>query len=153
MATPSRGQQSSSRGFTLIELLIVIAVIGLIAAIAIPAMQFALDRSKQRATLSDMRMIGGAIAQYNIDHSYFPNGTLSAPQLAQELLIYSGNNIPWQDRWLHDFAYASDQQDSYSIESFGRDGLDGTDITYGTRNDFNLDLVFANGQFRNTPEQ
>jgi general secretion pathway protein G len=150
MRRPRPGTQS---GFTLIELLIAVAIIGLIAAIAIPAMQFALDRSKQRATMSDMRMVGGAVMQYYVDNSFYPNPSLSAPQLINELIQYSGESLPYRDRWYHDFGYASDQKNSFSLQSFGRDGLDGANVTPATRNDFNLDLIYANGQFRNSPEQ
>lgn len=147
--TRSRAQ----KGFTLIELLIVVAIIGLIAAIAIPAMGFALDRSKQRATLSDMRMVGGAIMQYYVDHSAYPDPSQPIDQLVQNLAVYSGEGMPYRDRWAHDFRYSSDILQNFSLESFGRDGLDGANITHATRNSFDLDLVFYNGMFASSPEQ
>jgi prepilin-type N-terminal cleavage/methylation domain-containing protein len=51
-----RGQ----RGFTLIELLIVVAIIGIIAAILIPNLLDALQKAKQKATVGDIRNIGTA---------------------------------------------------------------------------------------------
>jgi prepilin-type N-terminal cleavage/methylation domain-containing protein len=48
-------------GFTLIELLIVVAIIGVIAAIAIPNLLNAIDRSKQKRSMADMRTIGTAV--------------------------------------------------------------------------------------------
>jgi len=48
-------------GFTLIELLIVVAIIGLISAIAIPNLMNAVDKGKQKRTMADMRTIGSAI--------------------------------------------------------------------------------------------
>ena len=51
-----RGQ----RGFTLIELLIVVAIIGIIAAILIPNLLDALQKAKQKATIGDIRNIGTA---------------------------------------------------------------------------------------------
>jgi general secretion pathway protein G len=138
-------------GFTLIELLIVVAIIGIIAAIAVPALQFALDRAKQRATMNDMRMIGGAVQQYYLDHSIYPNGASTVSQLATLVRTYTGT-VPQQDRWGHDFGYASDQKNYYSLESYGKDGIDGTDISFATRNDFDLDLVYSSGQFVHSPE-
>src|SRR5262245_26138382 len=50
-ALPRRGQT----GFTLIELLIVVAIIGLIAAIAIPNLRNAMNKAKQSKTLADIK--------------------------------------------------------------------------------------------------
>ena len=47
-------------GFTLIELLIAVAIIGIIAAILIPNLLDALQKSKQRATMAQMRSVGQA---------------------------------------------------------------------------------------------
>ena len=138
------------RGFTLIEVLIVLTIISIVAAIAIPAMGFAIDKSKQRATMSDMRMIAGAITLYYMDHSIYPTGPLSG--FKDDLAVYVGDYIPTQDRWYTDFTYLTDQKNQYTLESHGRDGLDGTNISYATRYDFNLDIVWETTRFSNIPD-
>src|SRR2546425_5724131 len=67
-------------GFTLIELLIVVAIIGIIAAIAIPNLLNAIDRSKQKRTMADMRSIGTSCEEYSIDNNFYP--TLGTSQAA-----------------------------------------------------------------------
>ena len=142
----------NQRGFTLIELLIVVAIIGLLVAIAIPALQYALDRSKQRVTLQDLRMVSGAIMQYNLDMSIYPNTSLTMSELVVLLRPFAGPNLPETDRWGNELDYRTDGSHYYSLESFGRDGIDGTNIDYATRNDFNLDMIHANGSFAAGPE-
>ena len=145
-------RRRNQAGFTLIELLIVVAIIGLIAAIAIPALQFALDRSKQRVTLSDLRMVAAAVMTYSLDVSFFPNGSLTASQLVGVLQPFAGPSLPSTDQWGNDLDYRADLENYYSLESFGRDGIDGADIDYLTRNDFDLDLLHSGGSFVASPD-
>ena len=53
-------KRNRQRGFTLIELLIVVAIIGIIAAILIPNLIDALQKAKQKRTMSDIRSTGNA---------------------------------------------------------------------------------------------
>ena len=54
-------------GFTLIEILIVVAIIGILAAIAVPNMQNALTRAKVARVKADMQSIATAIDMYQLD--------------------------------------------------------------------------------------
>lgn len=56
-------------GFTLVEIMIVVAIIALLAAIAVPGFLRARKRSQASKVLNDLRLISGAIDQYAIEHS------------------------------------------------------------------------------------
>ncbi|MGI6456982.1 MAG: type II secretion system protein [bacterium] len=60
-------------GFTLIELLIVVAIIGILAAIAVPNFLNAQLKAKIAATESNMKAIGTALEMYSIDYGNYPN--------------------------------------------------------------------------------
>ncbi len=67
-----------NRGFTLIELLIVVAIIGIIAAIAIPNLLNAINRGRQKRSMADMRTIGTSIEAYAVDMAFYPTQALRA---------------------------------------------------------------------------
>lgn len=73
-------QTSVSKGFTLIELLIVVAIIAILAAIAVPNFLEAQTRSKVSRAKSDMRTYATAIESYFVDYnSYVPCSTYGIP--------------------------------------------------------------------------
>jgi len=85
------------KGFTLIELLIVVAIIAILAAIAIPNFLSAQVRSKVSRAQSDMRTINTALESYYVDNNDYPyvyylpselNGSTGLPELILALLAH-----------------------------------------------------------------
>ena len=140
-------------GFTLIELLIVVAIIGIIAAIAIPNLLNAIDRGKQKRTMADMRSIGTAIEEYSIDNNFYPiqttQGAVSGISGALEPNYIKVT--PRNDGWSQVILYGSDSTGgAYTVRSLAKDGVKNGNS--GQTSSFNCDIVFESGQFTAWPQ-
>ncbi|MEI7881404.1 MAG: type II secretion system protein [bacterium] len=84
---------SYSPGFTLVEIMIVVAIIGLLAALAIPSFMKARINSQNAAFKNDLRMIDAAINQCIIDTKAYP-ADVNEKIIPQELVPYL-KNMDW----------------------------------------------------------
>ncbi len=93
-------------GFTLVEIMIVVAIIALLAAIAVPGFLRARKRSQATTIKNDLRLIDSAVDQYGLEYSlatgavnfsqltrYFkPGSALSEGKSPIPAITYSGSN-------------------------------------------------------------
>lgn len=140
-------------GFTLIELLIVVAIIGIIAAIAVPNLLNAMDRAKQTKTMTDIRAIGNACEQYSIDYNFFPIQTSqgSVTGVSGNLTPNYIKVIPDSDAWNHAIQYGTTTGgSSYTVRSLGKDGQ--KNGAAGGFSDFDCDIIYQGGTFTSFPK-
>ena len=140
--------KNSKKGFTLIELLIVVAIIGIIAAIAIPNLLNAIDRGKQKRTMADMRSIGTAVESYAVDNNVYPVATSNTALRVTVEPIYI-KSMPLNDGWSNPYQVTSATTE-YTIYSMGKDGS-GSTCAAATTTIFNDEICFINGQFLRYP--
>lgn len=82
-------RKSRSRGFTLVELIVVIGIIGLLIALALPAIQQARESARDTQCMSHLRQIGVALHNYHATHQVLPPGAESG-------------KLPGTDTWSKD---------------------------------------------------
>jgi prepilin-type N-terminal cleavage/methylation domain-containing protein len=88
-----RGISFGQNAFTLIELLIVVAIIAILAALAVPNFLEAHVRSKVSRAKADLRSIAGAIEIYRLDQSRYP--TMLEPGFTGGVPPLSGSDLKW----------------------------------------------------------
>jgi general secretion pathway protein G len=148
----TRSRRGGRSGFTLVELLIVVAVIGIISAIAIPNLLDALRRAKQSRTMSDMRSIAQAVQTYAQDTSYFlPTSRITSAQLRPFLQPTYVEIVPATDGWSEPIYYEANHR-SYTIVSLGANRTEDAPYPFGETSSSWMDIVLVDGTFVQWPE-
>lgn len=158
-------RQRRSPGFTLIEILVVVAILGIIVAIAVINYLNAIGRARQRRSMSDMRGIATALEAYAADlDRYPPSGAFTLPA---GLSLPTANlettraylqptyikAVPVQDGWNSWFLYSTTtSRTDFALRTAAQGGVSQAAPVYGPTTDFTDDIILVNGSFVQWPE-
>jgi len=85
---------SNKAGFTLVEIMIVVAIIGLLAAIAIPNFVRARTTSQTNACINNLRQMDGAVQQYALENKLASTATYTLSVIKPYIKLTSAGNLP-----------------------------------------------------------
>ena len=80
-----KNRTSRKSGFTLVEIMIVVAIIGLLAAIAIPNFVRARTQSQKNACINNLRQIDGAVQQWALENKKAASATVGFTDISSYL--------------------------------------------------------------------
>jgi len=135
----------AERGFTLMEMLVVLVIIGMIAAVAIPQVMKLLESAKHKAARIQLETVSQSLGYYQMDLGGYPTtqeGLRALVKAPRDNELWNGPYVKdarqIKDPWGRDLIYRSPgtQSKSFDLMSLGADGREG-----GSGDD--RDIIFA----------
>lgn len=136
---------SKQSGFTLIELMVVVVILAILAAIAVPMLMDRPDEARAVKAKQDISALSSSLQLYRLDNFRYPT-----TDQGLEALVTKPNSEPvpanWKpymerlpkDPWGRDYLYLSPGQhgafDIFTYGANGQEGGDGADATIGNWN-------------------
>jgi general secretion pathway protein G len=126
-----------ARGFTLIEIMVVIAILGILAALIVPRVVGRTDDARVAAAKTDIATVMQALKLYRLDNSRYPSTEQGLRALVEKPTSeplplnwkqggYLERNTVPKDPWGKDYQYLNPGlQGEIDVFSFGRDGQSG----------------------------
>ncbi len=87
-------EHSNRSGFTLVEIMIVVAIIGLLAAVAFPNFVRARSKSQQNACINNLRQIDGAAQTWALENNKSSSETYTLDQIKPYIKLDSRGELP-----------------------------------------------------------
>lgn len=131
----SRGHIGGDDGYTLTEILVVMAIIGLIAAVLTPNLVGQLGRSRAKTAQVQVETVAAAVEMFRADVGRYPTPSENLQALIAQPADSEGWTGPYaksdrvlQDPWGNRMDYRrSDDGRTFAVTSFGADGQAGGD--------------------------
>ncbi len=131
--TEHRGRQHRQEGYTLVELLVVLAILGLLVAIAAPRLISYLGSAKVDTAKIQVEKLGGVLDLYHLEIGRYPTDQEGLAALVERPPQAEAWNGPYlknrellTDPWGRPYAYRSPgQYGDYDLYSLGADGKEG----------------------------
>ena len=131
-------------GFTLLEVLVVLAIIGIMAALVVPNVMSALSGSQIKAVKADLASISATLNMYRLDNFALPSteqglaalltkpgGQPEAPNWRTGGYIEKAAKDPWQNPYQYLRPGQHGEFDIYSLGADGKPGGEGDDADIG----------------------
>jgi len=117
-------------GFTLVELMVVIVIIGILAAIAIPTMSKQTDKAKVKRAMAELKTMKTAIDAYRAEKGLYPTTSQINDVLKENGLNFG--SASFKDPWANPYVYSTKNAapTAYKLVSYGPDG----GISFGNDN-------------------
>jgi general secretion pathway protein G len=125
-------ERRARRGFTFLEIIVVVAILGILAAIVVPNFMGGVDQAKVTATTTSIATVKQQLELYKLDNNRYPSTEQGLKALVEKP---TSDPIPrkWRqylpelpkDGWGNDFTYVSPAPNNkypYEIRSAGPDG-------------------------------
>lgn len=129
-----RGRSQDERGFTLMEMLVVLVIIGLIAAVAIPQVMRLLGSAKHKAAKIQLETLSHSLNFYQLDMDEYPTTEQGLNALWLPVAQSSSWSGPYvreerqlRDPWGHAFVYRvpGTGKRPFDLICLGADGKEG----------------------------
>ena len=143
-----------------VQLVVALTILGAIAVVTVPNYLNAIQRGRQKRTMSEMRTIATAFESYSIDNKAYPTivatGSAALEEIAPRIEPTYVKVLPRLDGWGHPFEVTSSAGE-YTVMSLASDGKpdtpDGPHVgSNGQTTDFRSDLIFSTGSFVQYPD-
>jgi len=114
-------KSKSDNGFTLLEMMLVIIIISMLAAIAIPRLSNSSETAREKADITTGREVKAALDRYQIEHGVYPklgeltalNGRITGSGFIPEYIVKLDSTVTQQN--------AKDEHKGFGIAELGKE--------------------------------